>query len=366
MNSLAPAGRPSIRILAGLVIGVMAAHVLLLRTSAPHWGPGEQTPARPPSLYTRNIEALSPLGPAVAATLQPIKPPLAQTPKSRAAPEPRAPSAINLIAEKSPLPVADLALETSTAAATPVLAVPTAPAPWPNAITAAAAQANPAALPETTKPGLIRLPAPVRLDYVMTGISKGLTYHANAELTWNTTGSQYQASMVVSAFLVGSRSMTSSGQLTAQGLAPTRFLDKSRSERAAHFMADQGKITFSANSPDAAWMDGAQDRVSVFMQLAGMLAGDPAAFPTGSSITLYTIGPTEADTWTFLVAAQESLLLPQGQTPTLKLSRKPRRPYDQAVEIWFAPSLGYLPVRSRITQFNGDFIDQQLKTVTPP
>ena len=49
-----------------------------------------------------------------------------------------------------------------------------------------------------------------------------------------------------------------------------------------------------------------------------------------------------------------------AQMPTLKLTRKPRKEFDQKVEIWFAPSLGYLPVRNRITQPNGDFIDQQL------
>ena len=51
---------------------------------------------------------------------------------------------------------------------------------------------------------------------------------------------------------------------------------------------------------------------------------------------------------------------------TLKLTRKPRREYDQKVEVWFAPSLGFLPVRNRITQANGDFVDQQLKSVARP
>ena len=50
----------------------------------------------------------------------------------------------------------------------------------------------------------------------------------------------------------------------------------------------------------------------------------------------------------------------------LKLTRKPRREYDQKVEIWYAPALGYLPVRNRITQQNGDFIDQQLVEVVKP
>ena len=55
-----------------------------------------------------------------------------------------------------------------------------------------------------------------------------------------------------------------------------------------------------------------------------------------------------------------------GEAATLKLTRKPQRDYDQTVEIWFAPSMDYLPVRSRITQQNGDFIDQQLRVVEKP
>ena len=46
--------------------------------------------------------------------------------------------------------------------------------------------------------------------------------------------------------------------------------------------------------------------------------------------------------------------------------RKPRREFDQKVEIWYAPSLGYLPVRNRITQQNGDFIDQTLSEILRP
>ena len=220
--------------------------------------------------------------------------------------------------------------------------------------------------PKTTPVTAVALPQSVLLKYKMTGASKGLNYNANAELSWNHRGGSYDAHMEVSALFLGARRMTSRGQITPQGLAPERFSDKFRSELAAHFLPDQGKITFSANTPDALWVEGAQDRVSVFMQLGGMLAARPGDFPPGSEITLYTIGPREADTWTFVVEAQDMLALPGGETPAIKVTRKPRRPYDQTVEIWYAPSLAYLPVRNRITQQNGDFIDQQLSSVSWP
>ena len=61
-----------------------------------------------------------------------------------------------------------------------------------------------------------------------------------------------------------------------------------------------------------------------------------------------------------------TLALPLGEQATVALRREPRRRYDQAIELWFAPALGYLPVRIRITQPNGDVLDQRLAAVEPP
>ena len=211
----------------------------------------------------------------------------------------------------------------------------------------------------------ISIPSTVQLQYKLTGLSRNLNYHANGEMTWLREGNRYEAKMVVSAFLLGSRSLSSVGEVTADGLAPKRFGDKSRSELAAHFDADKGKITFSANRPDVPWQRGAQDRLSVFFQLAGLLAGQPNGFPAGSKIPIYTVGPRDAEIWTFSVEAEETLTLPLGELRALRLTREPRREFDQKVEVWFAPTLSYWPVRIKISQSNGDFIDQQLSGSSP-
>jgi hypothetical protein len=200
----------------------------------------------------------------------------------------------------------------------------------------------------------------------MTGLSRGLNYHANGELNWLREANRYESSMVVSAFLLGSRSMTSVGEVTADGLAPKRFGDKARNELAAHFDADKGKITFSANRPELPWQRGAQDRLSVFFQLAGLLAGQAGAVPTGTRIAIYTVGPRDADTWTFIVENMENLNLPVGDIQALRLTREPKREFDQKIETWFAPSMSYWPVRIKITQSNGDFVDQQLSGTSAP
>ena len=220
------------------------------------------------------------------------------------------------------------------------------------------------AIEPTAQPAVnLTIPGSVRLNYKMTGLASGLTYHASGVMTWQQDGSRYEARMVVSAFLIGSRTLESRGNITADGLAPTLFVDKDRS---ATFQADKGTISFSAKTPEAPWKRGAQDRLTVFFQLASLLAGQAVDFPPGSKIPMYTVGPRDADTWTFTVGDEEVLDLPIGTVNAIKLTRDPRRDNDQRIEAWFAPSLGYWPVRMKITQHGGDYIDQQLSSSGSP
>ncbi|SFC07201.1 Protein of unknown function [Polaromonas sp. OV174] len=353
--------RPALpwRKLAALAVLVLLVHLLLLQTASEHWGP-EASPVSPraPALLTRRIEPVAVPPVAAQAPVAPVKKPVFKK-KVAIAQAQSAPPATNSIAEPAPEPAV-------TDAATGTAEVDGEPQP-PTAIPTPAMEENPAPPAPQEKPvTAMALPGSALLAYTMTGSAKGLNYHAKAELDWQNQGASYAARMGVSALFLGSRSMASSGQIGADGLAPMRFSDKSRSEVAAHFDADKGQISFSANTPNVPWVKGVQDRVSVLLQLGGMLAGNPAGFPVGTNITVYTVGPRDADSWTFLVEGEESLKLPYGELNTLKLARQPRREFDQKVEVWYAPALGYLPVRSKITQANGDFIDQQLSDVNKP
>lgn len=218
----------------------------------------------------------------------------------------------------------------------------------------------------STAPPPVRLPPPARLEFEVTGQVKKFHYNAKAELLWRHDGARYEARQEVKAFLIGSRSQTSRGQITAAGLQPERFGDKSRSEQAALFDFAQGKATFSANTPQAAIGAGAQDRLSVFIQLGALLAAAPERYPAGTQITLTTVSARNADRWTFTVEGSETLDLPAGPTPALKLQRLPRKENDQKAELWLGTGLGYLPVRIRLTQGGGDFADLRLSERSAP
>ncbi|MBK5205054.1 MAG: DUF3108 domain-containing protein [Polaromonas sp.] len=389
MNTLTAPARaaPPWRALGMLAVLVLAVHTLVLQSSPRRFGPAlDPSPTRTRAFVTRSIEMPPPVEvstppPLAAPRVKPAAKPLAKPAKKpilkekeAAAQQPQAQEAIDFIAPEAPDPfiandpdasasldggsdpAADAAAEIAAADATDTAAAAASAASTP-----APAPASPGQTPATA----MALPASALLEYKATGSSKGMNYYANSQLDWHNMGSTYDARMTVSALFIGSRSLASTGQLSAEGLAPTRFSDKHRTEVAAHFEPEKGQISFSANTPTVPWIKGAQDRVSVFLQLGGLLAGNPGGFPKGATISMYTVGPRDADTWTFLVEDEEILTLPYGELSTVKLSRQPRREYDQKVEIWFAPALGYLPVRNKITQPNGDFVDQQLSAMTP-
>lgn len=207
---------------------------------------------------------------------------------------------------------------------------------------------------------------PMHLKYKINGEVKGFPYYVNGDLQWKQDGKTYDARMEVSHFLLGSRVQTSRGELGATGLEPIRFGDKVRSERAAHFERSKGKITFSANSPDAPLVAGMQDQLSTLLQLGAMLGGSPASFPEGTLVPFESVGPESVESWVFKVGAPEKLTLPGGQVSAIKLVREASSEYGTRGEIWLAPSMGYLPVRIRLIESNGNFVDQKWSdTVTP-
>ena len=200
------------------------------------------------------------------------------------------------------------------------------------------------------------LPASVKLAYRVT--ANKFPFRLSSELVWQQHDRSYAARLSISAF-GQSRVQTSRGQIDQFGLAPERFSDKTRSEVAAHFNHAQGMVSFSANTPSVPLQPGAQDRLSVLIQLATLVASAPQHFTPGTTLRVQTVGPREADLWLFTFGDMETLELPSGHQQGLKLVRQPRQIYDQKLEVWLAPALAYLPARIRITEANGDYVDQQ-------
>jgi hypothetical protein len=234
-------------------------------------------------------------------------------------------------------------------------AAPAAPAPPSDSNGASTASTPPppqralALLPDAT------------LNYDVKGKAKGFNYHASGTLSWRQDGATYAAQLKVSAFLLGTYVQSSTGRVTPQGLAPERFSVQRRSgEKTAYFERATGRIRYSNKAPAAPLLPDAQDQLSVTLQLASLL-NTYANLGGARTVSMPVSSDGSSEPWQFEVGAVDLLVLPAGEVKARQLTRAPRREGDKTVQLWLAPGLAHLPVRMRITEHNGDFLDMLLE-----
>lgn len=375
-----------------LVAGVGLAHLLLANRLAEDrvgWGSGDAPPPRIEVAFVRELAAARPpavVAPAVpaerrlaAVAAQPLA--AASAPKAAASgnggrePPPPPQAAAEPEPPPPPLPVPepvpDLAARSvadaqAAAASAPVLPPVTAavadPVP-PTAATAVAVPAVPAAA--ASRPVVaFDWPPSTRMTYKLLGHYRG-PVEGTAQVDWLRQGNRYQVHLSTAIGPVLSRHITSEGELTAQGLAPRRFDGEQkvvfRSPRRwqLRFEPEQVVLTDGSTAPTQA---GVQDEASQFVQLTWLFTTQPQKLKVGSAVEMPLAISKRLDRWTYDVIAEEVLHFPFGDVPSFRL--KPRREAaggDLTPEIWVAPTLQYLPVRIRLTDGGGNWVDLTLE-----
>ena len=311
-------------------------------------GPAPQPPAAAAPLA-------APQTPASTRTHAPRRSP-APSPMARLAPRAeRASARVAEVAPAAPSPATPIGPTAPAAQAPASLSAEDRPAPRQSADTAASAD-----LP------IVQLPQAAALAYAVTGTARGVAYEARSQLRWRPEAGRYEAEWLTQGDTPKSeRRWRSQGLITSTGLMPERFAEKSRTERAAHFDAEGGRVRFSANTPDAAWAPGGQDRLSAVLQLAALIASAPQRYPPGSSLTLQTAGARDALPWQWTVQDDDTLIVDGQSVPCTVLVHAPQHPYEPTTVLWLARSLHYLPARLRTTSAQGDVVEHNLQNLSP-
>ena len=359
---LAPARLRAAAALAGAVL-LAHAWLLALVTRAP--GPGWR--AQPPHmLRVRSIVAVAaPLAAPVATVDAPVPhrrsaaaaaaaaaavAGLAATGAAAAGPSAdarkRAPPAPAPVATAAPAPL-DLATQTTQA---PAVAEPT-PDPGGQTVPVYATQT----------------PPPLTLQY---DLRRGMVL-AQAELDWRPLADHYQLTLRSPNLGAPPIDRASQGGFDSAGLAPLRHTESRRGRelRAANFQRDSGRITFSGPAVEYPLVAGAQDRLSWMVQLAAVLAANPALAETDAQISMWVVGTRgDAEVWTFTVQGRATLELPIGRVDdAVHLTRLPRRPYDTLVQVWLDPALHFVPVKVLLAvRAGGDGTAFELRQVRSP
>ncbi len=343
-------------LLLGCVLLAHALATLWLQDNLVGWGSGEQPmPAR---MEVAFVQALAPAAPPAAAPGRPVQ--QAGKKVRAAAPAASAPAETTLPS----LPVID--------APAPVLAaaVPEAaaaePAPAPVALVEPAAPMVPAVAASAPPALAFDWPPSTRLTYALTGNYRG-EVNGTARVQWVRQGQRYQVHLDIAigpsfAPLIARR-MTSDGELGEAGLVPRRYDEATRlpfqQPRRATLQFTPEQVTLANGSQQAA-PPGVQDAASQFVQLTWLFTTRPELLRPGNTVTMPLALPRRVGSWVYDVLAPERLVTPIGAIETYHLKPRlgERRPGNElSAEVWFAPSLQYLPVRIRIQQDADTFVD---------
>ncbi len=353
-RGLSPARRLAVP-LAVLAAGVLLVHALLLSWLGRALPGPSALKAMPEAMFTR---LLAPVPVPEEASLPAPRPvPVAAAPRA-ARPASAASATREAPAEeppRTPEPVAQAAEPASPPTAPTTSTSPTASALPPPALAASAAAGPPAA--DTW-------PADTRLTYRLGGQFRGGPLYGDARVQWQRQGPLYQAQVQLDVQLAGSFSMTSQGEVTPAGLVPRAYEEQRRSRRRAVRLTDTTVVL--ADGQSVARPAQVQDAASQFVELGHRFATGQQPLVLGGTVDLWLARPGGVDRWTYDIAAQDLLRTPRhGEVMAWRLTPrpldKPRGPVT--AEMWFAPSLQYLPVRIRLSLGEEAQVDLLVDTI---
>ncbi|MEJ5989674.1 DUF3108 domain-containing protein [Ramlibacter sp. PS3R-8] len=333
----------------------------------------------------RQADALSALRamapPMLTRLLQPVKPPpvasVAQAPaaprRTRAAVPPTPPAsspAPNNEEVPPPQPQA-AAVQEAEPASEPVVAQAEAAnepvvAQAEPASDPVVAQAEPASEPASSAvppaASLDHWPVDTRLSYDVTGHWRGPLY-GNARVLWQRADGKYQVRLDIDLGLV-SQVLTSQGEVTPQGLLPQVYEEQRPGKRRIARIGEQ--VVTLENGRTLPRPDGVQDTASQFVELSQRFATGQDMLEVGRTVSVWLARPGGVDHWTYDIVEKEMLRLPRiGEVEAFRLVPRPiDKPRGNfTAEMWFAPSLQYLPVRIRVNMGTEAWIDLMVEKI---
>jgi len=350
----------------GLVLAVLLLHGLSLHGLALSLQPPSVLKAMPQALLTRQLlPTVAPPAPALQAPAV-----VAQKTPSEAA----AATVTTVVTAQpdspSPTPPPPAPPEASPAPAAPaeLAALPASPPPE-SAASAMTGQApvTPAtdsvpssvASTGTNTSGAegLQWPPDTRLHYRVSGQFRGGPMYGDAQVLWQRNGNHYQVRVEVNMSLFVHFSMTSQGEVRADGLYPTVYEEEARGSRRSLKLDEKVlRLMDGQSAPRPAHV---QDTASQFVELTQRFQSGRAALVVGGVAQLWLARPNGANEWTYDIVAREPVNTGLGVVDAFHLLPRPlAQPRgNSTAEMWFAPTLQYLPVRIRLNLDSVNFID---------
>lgn len=212
------------------------------------------------------------------------------------------------------------------------------------------------------------LPPSADLFYKIEARKKGIPLGGEAVVNWRAGGGVYSAASSARATFLGKiLDNRTEGTIDAFGLAPAQFHEKRfrKDATTAKFDRAARTITFTDGKMSYPLLGGEQDRGSAQWQLAALARAAPDKFVPGSEWKFFVAGRRDAEEWTFKVIGRENLPTGMGNLPALHFVRLPPAGGSaQHIDLWLAPTHEWYPVKLRIAEEEGEFVQQTIAQIT--
>ncbi len=245
-----------------------------------------------------------------------------------------------------------------------------APASAPVSVSDLAATASvpqsPASSAQPAAPGrdLDGWPADTRLSYRLGGLFRHGELHGNARVQWQRLDQRYQTRVDIDITLLVSLAMTSQGEVTPEGLKPQAY-EELRRGGARTARMDEDSIVLS-DGRRLQRPPGVQDTASQFVELSHRFSSGKEALEVGRSVNIWMARPGGVDLWTYDIIGLDTLRTPDfGPVEAYHLIPRPieKARGNITAEIWFAPSLQYLPVRIKVNMGEDTYVDLMVQKI---
>jgi hypothetical protein len=296
--------------------------------------------------------SIAPVDVVVEGALKPMEP----VRKTR--PPPPAVQAAPVVSEEGSSLVPAPAAAVAEAAVPPTATAEQTPAPTASDTVAVVPTA-----PEPVAAPVDPWPPSTRIRYTLKGNFRG-EFNGSAQVLWLREGDRYRVEVEV---MIGpraaplfARKVASEGGLGSNGLVPVRYEEETRVLFSRTRRLAMSFEPGAADKPGALVLQdgtrrpapvGTQDSASQFVQLAWLFSTNPTPIQAGDKVSFPLALSRRSDQWSYVVGEPETVDTPAG--PVQAIHAKPQRELDplrrdMIAEVWFAPSLQYLPVRMQV------------------
>ena len=196
------------------------------------------------------------------------------------------------------------------------------------------------------------------MNYTLGGRFRSGDLYGNASVQWLRQGGHYETRIDIEVAIFTALTLLSQGDVSPQGLFPRAYEEQRRSGPRRNRMDENTVVLQDGRTVPRP--PGVQDTASQFVELTHRFATGQETLAVGRSVDVWLARPGGVDLWTYDIVDKEDLYTQHfGLVEAFHLVPRPiaNARGNITAEMWYAPTLLYLPVRIQVRMGDEAMVD---------